>query len=61
MMISSMPGVQPRNELEIAQRKEEGLQQLAPIIDKFSYEHAPQIFERLIDIITRRPTRTGRC
>jgi len=59
MMISSMPGVQPRNELEIAQRREEGLQQLAPIIDKFSYEHAPQIFERLIDIIARRRNKDG--
>jgi hypothetical protein len=38
MAVSNMPGVQPRNEFEIAERKEERLLQLGPALDRLQQE-----------------------
>jgi hypothetical protein len=38
MAVSNMPGVQPRNEFEIAERKEERLLQLGPALDRLQSE-----------------------
>ncbi len=38
MAVSNMPGVQPRNEFEIAERKEERLLQLGPALDRLQAE-----------------------
>lgn len=45
LMLSNMDGVQPRNQLEIAERKEEKLLQLGPVMDRLNDE----LFDRLID------------
>lgn len=44
MAVSTMPGVQPRNEFEIAERKEEQLLQLGPAIERIQNEElAPTV------------------
>lgn len=45
LMLSNMDGVQPRNTMEIAERKEEKLLQLGPVMDRLNDE----LFDRLID------------
>lgn len=45
LMLANMDGVQPRNTLEIAERKEEKLLQLGPVMDRLNDE----LFDRLID------------
>lgn len=52
--ISQMEGVQPRNELEIAERKGEMIQQLGPIIELFETEFAPIVMHRVLAIMMRR-------
>lgn len=38
LMISRMEGIQPRNQLEMAERKEEKLQALGPVLDRLHFE-----------------------
>jgi hypothetical protein len=45
LMLSNMEGVQPRNTMEIAERKEEKLLQLGPVMDRLNDE----LFDPLID------------
>jgi hypothetical protein len=45
LMLANMDGVQPRNQMEIAERKEEKLLQLGPVMDRLNDE----LFDRLID------------
>jgi len=45
LMLSNLEGVQPRNQLEIAERKEEKLLQLGPVMDRLNDE----LFDRMID------------
>ncbi|HEV2674139.1 MAG TPA: portal protein [Aliidongia sp.] len=54
MAISQMEGVQPRNNLEIAERKGEKLQRLGPIIGLWKTEFAGPLIERLLGIMLRR-------
>jgi len=53
MAISQMEGVQPRSNLEIAERKGEKMQRLGPVIGLWKNEAADQL-ARLVDIMTRR-------
>ncbi|MGE5148492.1 MAG: portal protein [Rhodospirillaceae bacterium] len=54
LMISQMEGIQPRNELEIAERKGEKIQQLGPVIELFETEFAPTVLRRILAIMQRR-------
>jgi hypothetical protein len=54
LMISQMEGVQPRNELEIAERKGEKIQMLGPVIELFETEVASPALQRVISIAYRR-------
>jgi hypothetical protein len=54
LMISQMPGTQPRNELEITERKNEQMQELGPVIEKFQNEGASPAIQRIISIMARR-------
>lgn len=54
LMISQMPGTQPRNELEITERKNEQMQELGPVIEKFQNEGAGPAIKRIIEIMERR-------
>ena len=45
-MLAQMDGIQPRNQMEIAERKEEKLLQLGPVMDRLNDE----LFDPLIDI-----------
>jgi hypothetical protein len=45
LMLANMDGVQPRNTMEIAERKEEKLLQLGPVMDRLNDE----LFDPLID------------
>jgi Bacteriophage head to tail connecting protein len=54
MIISQMEGVQPRNELEIAERKGEKLQILGPVIEKHQNECASPAIKRIAAIMSRR-------
>jgi hypothetical protein len=53
LMISQMEGVQPRNEMELAQRIGEKITQLGPVIELFEQEVAPGI-SRVVNIMQRR-------
>lgn len=52
--ISQMEGIQPRNELEISERRNETLQQLGPIVRLFETEFAPIAIHRVLRIMQRR-------
>ncbi len=54
LMITQMEGVQPRNELEIAERKGEKIQQLGPVIELFETEFASPCIQRVVSIMHRR-------
>lgn len=54
MAITQMEGVQPRNEIEIAERKAEKLQRLGPVIGLWKTEFASPLIQRLIGILHRR-------
>ncbi len=53
LMISQMEGVQPRNELEIAERKGEKIQMLGPVIELFETEVATPAIQRVVSIAFR--------
>ena len=54
LLITQMEGVQPRNELEIAERKGEKIQQLGPVIELFESEFASPAIQRVVSIMHRR-------
>ena len=54
MMISQMEGVQPRNELEITERRGEKLMRLGPVIEKNINEGLAPLLNRVIGIMNRR-------
>lgn len=53
-IISQMQGVQPRNELEIAERKGEKLQRLGPVIGLIKTEFAAPLVQRAVGILERK-------
>lgn len=53
LMINQMEGIQPRNEMELAQRIGEKIQMLGPVIELFEQEVAPGI-QRVVSIMFRR-------
>ena len=52
LMISNMPGVQPRNELELMERKEEKLIALGPVLEGLHNEKLKPLVERLYETVT---------
>jgi hypothetical protein len=53
MMMENLEGVQPRNELEIAERRGEKLQRLGPVVENVEQELADDI-RRVVEIMGRR-------
>lgn len=54
MAISQMEGVQPRNDLELVERKAEKLQRLGPVIGLWKTEFAGPLIQRLLRILERK-------
>lgn len=54
LMISQMEGVQPRNEMEITERKNEQMQELGPAIERFQNEGAGPAIKRITGILAKR-------
>lgn len=54
LAVSSMEGVQPRNEYEISQRLAEKVQRLGPVIDLFEDEFASPALQRVVAIMRRK-------
>lgn len=54
MAISQMEGVQPRNELELIERRGEKIQQAGPIVELFETETLPVALNRVVEIMKRR-------
>lgn len=54
LMISQMEGVQPRNELEIYERKGEKIQMLGPVIERFQSEAASPAIARIFGIMSKK-------
>lgn len=54
LMISNMEGVQPRNELEIAERRNEKMQVLGPVIERFQNEAGSPAIKRIFNILARK-------
>lgn len=52
-MISNMQGIQPRNELEILERKEEKLIQLGPVLERLHFEALDPLIDRTFAIMER--------
>jgi hypothetical protein len=52
-MWAQMEGVQPRNELEIIERKGEKLIQLGPVLERFENEALDPAIERCFNIMLR--------
>jgi hypothetical protein len=53
MMMDNLEGVQPRNEMEIAERRGEKLQRLGPVVENVEQELADDI-RRVVNIMARR-------
>jgi hypothetical protein len=53
LMLANMDGVQPRNQLEIAERKEEKLLQLGPVMDRLNDELFDPLIDRTFDIMVK--------
>lgn len=53
LMLSQMEGVQPRNELEISERKEEKLIVLGPVLERFENECLDKAIDRSFNIAMR--------
>ncbi len=54
LMISNMEGIQPRNNLEIAERKEEKLLALGPVLENIYNGQLEPVIDRTFNILTRR-------
>lgn len=53
MMLDNLEGIQPRNEMEIAERRGEKLQRLGPVVENVERELADDI-RRVVEIMARR-------
>jgi hypothetical protein len=53
MMISNMPGIQPRNEAEIAERQEEKLLQLGPVLENMHDDLLKPLIDRQFNQLVR--------
>ena len=53
MMLANMEGVQPRNQLEIMERKSEKIIQLGPMVERFENEGHQPVLDRLFYIMLR--------
>lgn len=53
MMLEQMEGVQPRNQLEIMERKGEKMIQLGPVLERFENEGLDKALDRVFNIMTR--------
>lgn len=54
LMLANMDGVQPRNQMEIAERKEEKLLQLGPVMDRLNDELFDPLIARTFAILVKR-------
>lgn len=54
LMISNMEGIQPRNNLEIAERKEEKLLALGPVLENIYNGQLAPVIDRTYEILRRR-------
>lgn len=54
MMLDQMEGVQPRNEMEISERRSEKMQQIGPVIERFQSEFAGPAIKRIFNIAVRK-------
>lgn len=54
MMLTQMEGVQPRNELEIVERRNEKMQVLGPVIERFQNEAGSPAIKRIYRIMERK-------
>jgi len=54
MAISAMPGIQPKNELELTQRNEERLLQLGPTLEQLHGEFLAPLVDRAFNQLVRR-------
>ena len=54
MAITQMEGVQPRNEMELMERKGEKVQQAGPVVELFETETLPIALKRVVAIMQRR-------
>jgi hypothetical protein len=52
MMLAQLEGIQPRNQMEIAERKGERIQALGPVIELFENEVAGPAITRIFNIMT---------
>jgi hypothetical protein len=53
LMLANMDGVQPRNTMEIAERKEEKLLQLGPVMDRLNDELFDPLIDRTFSIMVK--------
>lgn len=53
LMLANMPGVQPRNNLEIAERKEEKMLMLGPVLERINDELLDPLIDRTFNIMLR--------
>lgn len=54
MMLDQMEGIQPRNEMEISERRSEKMQVLGPVIERFQNEAASPAIYRIYSIMMRK-------
>lgn len=54
LMMQEMEGVQPRNQMEIAERRSEKLQILGPVIERWQNEYASPAIKRILAIMARK-------
>lgn len=53
LMLSNMEGIQPRNQFEIAERKEEKLLALGPVLENIYHGQLAPVIDRTFDILQR--------
>jgi len=54
LAITAMPGIQPKNQLELSQRNEERLLQLGPVLQQFHGEFLSPMIDRTFNQLVRR-------
>lgn len=54
LMLQNMEGVQPRNQMEISERKQEKMLMLGPVLERLQYELLDPLVERVFSIMARR-------
>ncbi|RAU21086.1 phage tail protein [Paramagnetospirillum kuznetsovii] len=53
LMLQNMEGVQPRNQMEIAERKQEKMLMLGPVLERLQYELLDPLVDRVFAIMQR--------